>query len=193
MKRTTKYIIGLGAVAALTSSAFVGVALTDDKVKEAVRGHHSDQVELAQGGKHHGKARRARFGSRHGGFRGHFGERMLEQFDADKDGKLTQAEIDKSRAEQHAKFDSDKDGKLNLKEYESLWLDVMRKRMVDAFQRHDDDGDAAVTAAEFQERFKNFVARADRNEDGAFTRDDIRKRGHKGRRGRHGGPGGREL
>ena len=109
---------------------------------------------------------------------------MLEQFDTDKDGKLTQAELDKSRADRLRKFDSNKDGKLTLQEYEALWADAMRSRMVRNFQRHDTDGDAVVTTEEFGARFTNMIKRLDRNEDGALSLDD-RPRPYEGRRGGH--------
>ena len=121
---------------------------------------------------------RERFGPRfaHGQERfdrGHerFNAQMLELYDLNKDGKLTQDEIDKARADQLAKFDANKDGKLNLQEYQALWLDAMHERMVRAFQAHDSNGDGEITVAEFQKRFKNIVARMDRNDDGAYSRD----------------------
>ena len=59
------------------------------------------------------------------------------------------SEIDEARAGSMARFDINQDGKLSLKEYEALWLEKMRARMVDGFQRLDQDGDATVTAEEF--------------------------------------------
>ena len=97
---------------------------------------------------------------------------MLELYDTDGDGSISQAEIDATRAERLATFDADGDGQLTLAEYEALWLDAMRERMVDQFQRHDDDGDGQVTADEFGEDFANIVARRDRNNDGVLNADD---------------------
>lgn len=104
------------------------------------------------------------------------GSDMIETFDANGDGQLTQAEIDAFRANRLAAFDTDDDGELSLKEYQALWLDAHRERMVDDFQRHDDDGNARVTAAEFNEPFANMVARRDRNDDGVLTRDELQRR-----------------
>ena len=70
---------------------------------------------------------------------------MLERFDSDKDGKLTQAELDASRKALVQKYDTDKDGKLSLSEFEALWLDVRCRRMVRGFQYIDEDGDALIT------------------------------------------------
>ena len=50
--------------------------------------------------------------------------------------------------------------------------------MVDRFQAHDDDGDAAVTLEEFNDRSGRLVQRMDRNGDGAISADDFRSRRH---------------
>ena len=59
------------------------------------------------------------------------GERLFEAFDANQDGTLTQAEVDQARQAKLAEFDADGDGSLSLEEYQALWLDAMRERMVD--------------------------------------------------------------
>ena len=110
----------------------------------------------------------------HGGFKR--GERLFENFDANSDGKLTQAEVDQTRSERFASFDTDKDGKLSLPEYQALWSDAMRSRMVDRFQGLDDDGDAAVTSDEFLAPFGKVVSRMDRDDNGELTRDELRRR-----------------
>lgn len=104
---------------------------------------------------------------------------FTERYDTNKDGKVTQVEIDTSRADWFARFDTDKDGKLSLKEYEALWLEEHRKRMVRAFQKLDPDGDAAITLEEYKAPLSHFVANRDRNGDGAVSKDDR-------------GPGGKE-
>jgi Ca2+-binding EF-hand superfamily protein len=111
-------------------------------------------------------------------------EGLFETFDADQDGRLTQAEIDQARQAKLTEFDRDGDGSLTLEEYQALWLDAMRERMVDRFQAHDDDGDGMVTAEEFGERYDRIVSRFDDNGDGAVTRDEIRERMGRRHRGR---------
>ncbi|MEM8787488.1 MAG: hypothetical protein AAGE76_04425 [Pseudomonadota bacterium] len=102
--------------------------------------------------------------------------RLLETYDTDGDGGVTQGEIDAARSAQLAEFDGDGDGQLTLAEYEALWLDVMRERMVDRFQAHDDNGDGAVTVAEFGEEFTRLIETRDRNGDGILNRDDFGRR-----------------
>ena len=125
---------------------------------------------------------RAGQGRHHGG--GWHGPKVMQRFDANRDGKLTQDEIDAVRANRLARFDSDGDGRLTLQEYETLWLDAMRERMVDRFQFLDNDGDGAVTRDEFVDPFAWFVARKDRNGDGELTIDELTRRqgGHHRRR-----------
>jgi Ca2+-binding EF-hand superfamily protein len=95
----------------------------------------------------------------------------------------SQEEIDQGRANQLKKFDKDGDGTLNLAEYEALWLDAKRERMVDRFQGHDADGDGKVTAEEFGERFADMVKFMDSNDDGVLDESDMRRRyGGEGRR-----------
>jgi Ca2+-binding EF-hand superfamily protein len=103
-------------------------------------------------------------------------QRMFESFDANQDGTITQAEIDETRSSRLAEFDADGDGSLTIEEYQGLWMDAMRERMVDQFQAHDDDGDGLVTVEEFSERYDSLVQRLDRNGDGQLTQDDLRRR-----------------
>lgn len=102
-------------------------------------------------------------------------DRLMATYDINEDGQITQEEVDRFRADRLAEFDADKDGSLNLDEYQALWLDAYRDRMVDQFQRHDDDGDGIVTVEEFGEDQARMVARMDSNDDGVLTLDDRMK------------------
>jgi Ca2+-binding EF-hand superfamily protein len=115
------------------------------------------------GGGHHGRG--------HGG-----GAWLFENFDANDDGRLTQVEIEQVRGSQLAEFDADRNGSLSLDEYQALWLDAMRERMVDRFQAHDDDGDGLVTAEEFGKRFDGIVSHLDDDGDGEVTMEELRSR-----------------
>lgn len=148
MNRTTKYLLA-GGVLALGAAAFAGATLAGDGW-----------------GRHHG-------GDRHGGR----AMLLFEQFDVNEDGRLTQAEIDEVRRSRLTEFDQNGDGSLSLEEYQALWLDAMRERMVRAFQRHDRDGDALVTVEEFSRPFDRAVSRFDRDGDGVLTLDEVRRRG----------------
>ena len=161
MKSGYKALIIASVVAA------TGIAATAGVVSAQERGHH--------GG--FGAFQHDRGGDSQRG-RGR-GAAMLENFDTNGDGQLTQAEIDAVRADRFAAFDTDGNGELTLGEYEALWLDAMRERMVDRFQSLDNDGDAIVTTAEFVEPFAAMVSRMDRNQDGIINADDM------GRHGRH--------
>lgn len=122
------------------------------------------------------------FGRHHDrGAAAEFGPGPLESFDRNGDGKLTQAEIDETRRERFAKFDKNGDGKLTLEEFESLWKDFMRTRMVRSFQALDEDGDGAVTGQEYLKPMSRLVQRLDRNGDGEATADELRHTGGHGR------------
>lgn len=172
MRTVTKAILAAGAIVVAGAAGFATFAAAD-------YGRHGGWKH--QGGGHHGHM---------GGYakRGHGMAMMLERFDANKDGKLTQEELDGSRKELLAKHDADKDGKLSLKEFETLWMEFMHKRMVRGFQRIDEDGDAVITLEEFMKPYSDAVSRMDRNDDGVLDKED-RKRSwhHKGDRGEDSG------
>ncbi|MBL8905457.1 MAG: hypothetical protein JNM20_02155 [Rhizobiales bacterium] len=117
--------------------------------------------------------------------RGMFWQGMIERYDANKDGKITQDEINNNREAWYAEFDVDKDGKLSLVEFEKLWLKARHRMMVREFQFFDTDGDGSVTILEYKSPLEDIVADRDRNNDGALSRED-RPRGDRGKqRWRH--------
>lgn len=120
-------------------------------------------------------ADREGWGGGHG--RGGMMRGFMERYDTNKDGKVTQQEIDANRTEWFGKFDADKNGSLNLKEFETLWLEAHRKQMVREFQRLDPNGDAGVTLDEYKEPLSRAVANRDRNGDGAISKEDRRGKG----------------
>lgn len=77
---------------------------------------------------------------------------MFDTFDADKDGKVTQAEIDAYRAAGVAEVDGDKDGLLSADELAQMHLKAMTERANTMAARMlemlDSDGDAKLSAAE---------------------------------------------
>jgi hypothetical protein len=155
MSTSRNVMLVIGA-AALGATALAGVSLADGK-----RGHGY------HGGGHHG-----------GPGHGRHLERMIEEFDVNQDGTITQVEIDQARQDRLAAFDQNNDGSLTLEEYQALWLDAMHARMVDRFQELDEDGDAIVTAEEFVGPFDAMVVRLDRTGDGELTREDMRRGPH---------------
>ena len=154
MNRTTKIVIAASVAAVLASVGVVGAVKARD-------GHDGWRGQRGAGEMRGGMER---------------GFAMMEQYDANKDGGLTQAELDQARKDRLAKFDTTKDGKLSLKEFEALWADFTRQQMVRAFQRLDADGDAAVTADEYVKPTQRMVMRGDRNDDGKLDQQDFRGR-----------------
>jgi Ca2+-binding EF-hand superfamily protein len=165
-------------VASVFSLSAAGVGMAASAGSEAGARDGKDKLQMASYG-HHGRGhgKKARHGDRHGA-RGL--DRLLEAFDANDDGDLTQDEIIDTRKAQLSKFDANGDGVLDISEYEALWLDAMRERMVDRFQAHDDDGDGSVTIEEYTEEFVNLVKRRDRNDDGVLNADDVKRPSKKG-------------
>ena len=155
MQTRTKVIVAAGLAVALGGAAFAGATQAQGR-KDSQGHHYGQQAGFGHGGNHGG-----RHGKRQ---RGRRMERLLDSYDTNGDGKLTQAEIDQARAGRFVDFDSNGDGKLSLEEYQALWMDAMRERMVDRFQSLDNDGDAAVTSEEFGKPTRRIVQRMDRKE-----------------------------
>jgi Ca2+-binding EF-hand superfamily protein len=104
--------------------------------------------------------------------RGRHWQGVFERYDANKDGKVTQEEIDNNRQAWYAEFDIDKDGKLSIVEFEKLWLKARHRMMVREFQFFDTDGDGNVTILEYKGPLEDLVVERDRNNDGALSRAD---------------------
>ena len=151
MQRKTK-LLAAGAVAVLAVGALAGIASAD-----------------MHGGWGGG------WGGGHG--RGMMGHQMMERYDADKDGKITQAEIDQNRTAWHGEFDADKNASLSLEEFRALWLKAKGEMIVREFQFFDADGNGQVTLEDYQEPLSGLVASRDRNGDGVLNRDDRGRRG----------------
>jgi Ca2+-binding EF-hand superfamily protein len=120
-------------------------------------------------------------GGRHGHGMHHF-QMMTERYDGNRDGKLSQEEIDANRTAWHGEFDTDKNAALSLQEFQGLWLKARNEEMVREFQRFDRDGNGQVTLDEYKQPLDNIVARMDRNGDGVLSFED-----HERMRGRHRG------
>lgn len=168
MRTRSKITIAAG-LAALTAGVVFAGATYADSGGWGYGGHHFGRPHhegwmSREGGRHHGARRMMR---------------MFEAYDTNGDGRLTQAEINEARRARLAEFDSDGDGSLTLEEYQALWLDAMRERMVDRFQDRDADGDGKVTGEEFAAPFDSIVRFMDRNDDDAISRDDMMRWRHR--------------
>ncbi len=100
------------------------------------------------------------------------GPGMMQRYDANKDGKLSQDEITQNRKATYDEFDAGKDGKLGMDEFQALWLKMRNAEMVREFQFFDKDGNGQVTLDEYQAPLAKMVARRDANRDGFLSRDD---------------------
>jgi EF hand len=80
---------------------------------------------------------------------GHAAE-MNQKYDANKDGRVDQQELDNARTQNLQQFDADRNTRLSLDEYKALWLKENQLRIVREFQRFDMDGDAQVTLEEYK-------------------------------------------
>ena len=150
MKTRTKTLTAIAIAAALGGTALAGAGYAGHRGG----GHGMDFLE--------------------GGPLGLSAMEVFAAVDADGDGKLTQAEIDKVRDDRHAAHDADGDGNLSLKEFAGLWHETTQPLTVRAFQMLDTDGDAVVTRAEYDRPLAGIVERLDRDRDGGLSLRDHR-------------------
>ena len=109
----------------------------------------------------------------------HHDMRMFERLneaDSDGDGKVTKAEIKANQEANLAKYDTNNDSQLSLEEYKPLWIERHNRRIVRSFQFLDANGNGQVSDAEFRRVIDWVVARMDRDEDGAISKDDFKRR-----------------
>ena len=99
--------------------------------------------------------------------------------DADKDGKITTAEMDAYRSAQVTAADADKDGKISAAELSAMHMARMQERAermaARMIERHDADGDGMLTAAEMLTRPApdRLFEMADTDGDGALSEAEI--------------------
>lgn len=144
----------------------------------------------------------------HGGMGGADMMERFEDMDADKDGKVTKAEMDAHRAARMAEMDVDKDGLLSADELAQFHLQAMTERAENMAAKMvemlDSDGDAKVSAVEMLAGPgpEMMLERMDTDGDGALSEAEMQaaqdmmaqrgmdghgKRGGFDGHGRHGG------
>lgn len=115
---------------------------------------------------------------------------MFDTIDADKDGKLSYAELEAHRKAEFDAADTNKDGVLSADELSARALARFQEKLAERTQamldNMDNDGNGSLSEAEMGEGpgMRNF-ARIDADNDGFVTRDEIqagmkhhKKRGH---------------
>lgn len=159
----------LVATAQATPSAPEAPAAQTPVERAEMRGPHDGHRGDRAGHRHH-RASGGKGGSE-------MFQTLFTQVDADNDGSITQAEIDSYRSTKMGEADTSGDSALSIDEFDTLYREFTRSRMVDTFQDFDADGDGVVSAEELDVRFDDIVERMDRDGDGALTLQDRGRRG----------------
>jgi Ca2+-binding EF-hand superfamily protein len=115
---------------------------------------------------------------------------MFDKVDADKDGKVTYAELEANKKAEFAAADTNGDGVLSAEELSARELARFQEKLADRTQAmlddKDNDGNGSLSEAELGDGpvMRNF-ARVDADNDGSITKDEIqaamkhhKKRGH---------------
>lgn len=172
----TSKLLPLAALATMLAGAGAMVA-TAQTMNGTAGGEGPGSVQADWGrdgdGHRHGRSGQGRGGPLMGGLF----PQVFAQIDTDGDNAVTQAEIDTWRAAEMAGADTSGDGRISLAEFTPAWTTFMQARIVDDFQRLDDDGDGQITTAEVDARLGAVVALMDRDGDGTLSPADHRARG----------------
>ena len=104
----------------------------------------------------------------------------FDRADADANGDVTFEEFAAAMNSRMGTVDADKDGKMTVAEIaaeiERMRTERMARRLIERF---DADGDGALTAAEVETRQKEMFALLDRNDDGKILDEEMPRRGRR--------------
>jgi Ca2+-binding EF-hand superfamily protein len=115
------------------------------------------------------------------------GAMMMQRFDADNNGTITEDEFAAGHDDWFKTLDANNDGAISREEFTGTV--PAGKRAAQMFTRHDANGNGSIDAAEFRQTHSARFQRMDANKDGALTGDEMAfRRG--GGRGPGSGPGG---
>lgn len=112
----------------------------------------------------------------------------FDSIDADKDGQITQAEMEAMAQARFTEADADADGFLSMEEMEAAGLERMKKHMASMMERMDADGDGKIAMNEMKPRHdpSERFGRLDTNGDGSISKEEFEEmRGMRGRHGAH--------
>lgn len=104
----------------------------------------------------------------------------FERTDVDNSGDISFDEFAAAIWKRVGTADADKDGKMTVAEIADEIQRMRAERIAERLvQRFDMDGDGALTAAEIENRQRKMFALLDRNDDGKLTREEMPKRIHR--------------
>lgn len=114
------------------------------------------------------------------GKRAEYMEMRFQQMDADKDGKITAAEIESFHAARFAAADANGDGKLSLDEMNAARAEQRQERFGRMIAKLDKDGDGQLSAEEMPMRGERMM-KLDTDGDGAVSLEEMKAaKGHHG-------------
>lgn len=115
-------------------------------------------------------------------------ERMQQRFaevDTDKDGKVSDQERKAAKDKRFKEIDRNRDGKVTEKEMEAHHQAREAERHKARFAEMDKDGNGTLSADELEGPKGDRFEKADANNDGYVTKEEMKKSRHERREGRH--------
>lgn len=101
-------------------------------------------------------------------------ERSFTSLDADKDGKVTAAELRPKAVKRVLRLDADKDGEISAAEIDAWLAKIMERRKARILSHLDTDKNGVVTETEIAAYAGGLVDAADADRDGAVTLAEVR-------------------
>jgi hypothetical protein len=165
IKKALPYVL----IAGFAAGTGTLMAVAQDNTDETAVVETQDRAKHARAdGDRGGRHANGHHGKRRGGMNRGMMREIFEKVDADNDGGVTRGEIDTFRAAQVGAADISGDGALSIEEFDTLYRDFMRTRMVRTFQRFDRDGDGSISADEIDRPIEHLIQRMDRDGDGTL-------------------------
>lgn len=137
-------------------------ALTAGAASASGKNFNCDNQNSARNGSSH--FNHAGFGKHHGRSGDSSMHKLFKQIDTDGDGKISKKEMDNFRSTKINTADLNKDGALSLAEFEPVYHELTRTRMVRTFQSLDTDGDGLISKEEMDARFDMMMKRMEQKE-----------------------------
>lgn len=119
------------------------------------------------------------FGPPQGGQGGGFLRDLMARVDANKDGTVTQQEMETFHKERFSSADANGDGKLSKEEFvtaesrDEVRQQMRQSRMADMFASFDKDNDGTLTQAEALTMARDRFTQLDTNGDGKITQEEM--------------------
>ncbi len=101
-------------------------------------------------------------------------EARFDRLDSNKDGRISQSELDARRQAAFRAMDTNSDGIVSQEEYKAAVLARMTPRLEKRYAKLDRNDDGKLSPDEIGRHKRNFIERMDTNGDGAISKQEAK-------------------